>query len=73
MGPVHLLFVVLQRLPFNALVKHIDLGLGELPGANSLLKEQIQLGKCPPGRFWYSEVGVYDAKEANASLWSPSQ
>lgn len=51
----------------HGLVKHIDLGLGELARTDPSLEEEVEFGKRPSIRLRDPEERVYDAKEADAA------
>lgn len=62
------LLVIVHHLLFNSLVEHIDLGLGELPGTDATLEQDIKLSKGAILGFGESEVCVDEAAECDSAL-----
>lgn len=50
-----------------AIFKDVDVGGGELAGADFLLEEEIELGEGAAAGLGEAEVGVYNAEEAGAA------
>lgn len=50
-----------------AIFKDVDMGGGELAGADFLLEEEIEFGEGAAAGFGEAEVGVYYAEEAGAA------
>lgn len=63
----HTLAVTVESI-VDILVEHIHLCLGELPRADTLLEEQVQLRKSPASRFGHAEVGIDNTEEADSTL-----
>lgn len=51
----------------HGLVKHIDLGLGELARTDPPLEEEVELRERPSIGFRHPEERVHDAEEADAA------
>lgn len=53
---------------FHRLLKYVHVGRGELSGADLLLEEHVELGKCAASGLRQTEEDVNDAKETGSSL-----
>lgn len=62
------LVVFVYDVAVNVLLEHIHFGRRKLAGADSLLEQEIQLGKGAAGWLGHTEICVDDAEETDATL-----